>query len=117
MNDPTSGTRKYILRKLNHFHRTNDRIIFSNYYHFPKIITNYQNHYCLIRIIMLLFRCFLTLFRMDILWTAHGWDVINTPLPEMYQIHPTMMNLGTITLYLKKIQKIYRSYDTSLEFY
>ena len=31
-------------------------------------------------------------------------------------IHPTMMKLGTVIPYLEKIQKIYESRDTPLEF-
>ena len=36
--------------------------------------------------------------------------------PKICHTHPTMMKLGTVTPYLKKIQKIYKSYDTSPEF-
>ena len=31
-------------------------------------------------------------------------------------LHPIMMQLGTVIPYLKKIQKIYKSRDTPLEF-
>ena len=36
-------------------------------------------------------------------------------LPKIYRTYPTMMNLGTVVPYLKKIQKIYKSCDTTLE--
>ena len=37
-------------------------------------------------------------------------------LPKICSTYPTMMKLGTVILYLKKIQKIYESRDTPLEF-
>ena len=39
-----------------------------------------------------------------------------TPLPKICHTYPTMMKLGTVITYLKKIQKIYKSRDTPLEF-
>ena len=38
------------------------------------------------------------------------------PLPKICHTYPTMMELGTVTPYLKKIQKLYESRDTPLEF-
>ena len=38
------------------------------------------------------------------------------PLPKICHTYPTMMKLGTVIPYLKKIQKIYESHDTPLEF-
>ena len=38
------------------------------------------------------------------------------PLPKIRHTYPTMMKLGTVIPYLKKIQKIYESRDTPLEF-
>ena len=38
-------------------------------------------------------------------------------LPKIYHTYPTMMKLGTLIPYLKKIQKIYKSRDTALEFW
>ena len=38
------------------------------------------------------------------------------PLLKICHTHPTMMKLGTLALYLKKIQKIYESRDTSRGF-
>ena len=65
----------------------------------------------------------LSLFRMGVFQTVHewGWQKIgeggqkgNPSLkPDTY---PTMMKLATVLLYLKKIQKIYKSCDTLLEF-
>ena len=58
----------------------------------------------------------LTLFRMGIfgaglLMDGGGQKV---PLPKICHTHPTMMKLGTVIPYLKKIQKIYESRDTPL---
>ena len=38
------------------------------------------------------------------------------PLPKISHTYPTMMVLGTVIPYLKKIQKIYESRDTHPEF-
>ena len=38
------------------------------------------------------------------------------PLPKIGLTYPTMMTLGTVMHYLKKIQKIYKSRDIPLEF-
>ena len=38
------------------------------------------------------------------------------PLPKICHTYPAMMKLGTVIPYLKKIQKIYESRDTPLEF-
>ena len=38
------------------------------------------------------------------------------PLPRICHTYPTMMKLGTVIPYTKKIQKIYESRDTPLEF-
>ena len=40
-----------------------------------------------------------------------------TPLPEICVTYPTMMTLGTVIPYPKKIQKIYRLRDRPLEFF
>ena len=37
-----------------------------------------------------------------------------TSLPRICHTYPTMMKLGTVTPYLKKIQKIYESRDTPM---
>ena len=39
------------------------------------------------------------------------------PLPKICHTYPTMMKVGTVILYLKKIQKIYESRDITLEFW
>ena len=41
---------------------------------------------------------------------VHGWR------GKICQTHPTIMKLGIPVTYLKKNRKIYRSYDTPLEF-
>ena len=38
------------------------------------------------------------------------------PLPKICHTYPTMMKLGTVIPYTKKIQKIYELRDTSLDF-
>ena len=38
------------------------------------------------------------------------------PMTKICHAYPTMMKFGTVTLYLKKIQKIYESSDTLREF-
>ena len=38
------------------------------------------------------------------------------PPPKICRPHPAMMKLGPLISYLKKIQKIYKSRDTPLEF-
>ena len=57
----------------------------------------------------------LTLFRMGIFGAAHGWGG-GVPLPKICHTYPTVMKLGTVIPYLKKIQKIYESRDTPSEF-
>ena len=52
----------------------------------------------------------LTLFRMGFFRAAHGWGA------KIRHTYSTMMKLGTVIPYLRKIQKIYKSRDTSLEF-
>ena len=60
----------------------------------------------------------LTLFRMGIFGAAHGWErgAKKAPLPKICHTYPTMMKLGTVIPYPKKIQKIYESCDTPFEF-
>ena len=61
----------------------------------------------------------LTLFRMDFFGAAHGGGrgAKTSPLLKICHIYPTMMKLGTVIPYPKKIQKIYESRVTHLEFY
>ena len=35
------------------------------------------------------------------------------PLPKICHTYPTMMKLGTVISYIKKIQKIYKSHNTT----
>ena len=61
----------------------------------------------------------LTLFRMGFFGAAHGWwgwGGGKVPLPKFCHTYPTMMKLDTVIPYPKKIQKIYESRDTPLEF-
>ena len=57
-------------------------------------------------------RFILTLFRMGCFGAAHRWSGF---LPKICQTYPAMMKLGPVIPYLKKIQKIYESCDTSRE--
>ena len=48
---------------------------------------------------------------------AHGWrGPKRPPLPKICPTYPAVMKLGTVISYPKKIQKIYESRDTPLEF-
>ena len=61
----------------------------------------------------------LTLFRMGFFVAAHGWGGGSKKAPSLPKIchrYPAMMKLGTVIPYLEKIQKIYESCDTPLEF-
>ena len=54
-----------------------------------------------------------TLFRMGIFGAAHGWEgPKRPPLPKICHTYPTVMKLGTVIPYLKKIWKIYESRGT-----
>ena len=56
--------------------------------------------------------CYLALFKMGIFGTAHGCGRgKKAALPKICHRYPTMMKLGTVIPYLKKIQKIYESRD------
>ena len=62
----------------------------------------------------------LTLFKMSLFRAAHRWGGGKTtphPLLKIYRTYTTTIKLGTVIPYLKKIQKIYESVDTSVEFY
>ena len=59
----------------------------------------------------------LTLFRIGFFGAAHGWGgAFWSPLPKIPHTYPTMMKLGTIISYLRKIHKMYKPRDISLEF-
>ena len=49
---------------------------------------------------------------------AHGWgaEAKRPTLLKICHTYPTTMKLGTVIPYPKKIQKIYESRDTPLEF-
>ena len=55
---------------------------------------------------------------MGMFGAAHGWGggQKGSPLPKICCTYPTMMKIGTAIPYPKKIQKIYESRDTPLEF-
>ena len=48
---------------------------------------------------------YLTLQKMGLFGSVHGWGVKRSLLPKFCHTYSTMMNLGTVTPYLKKIQK------------
>ena len=54
---------------------------------------------------------------MDFFGAADGWGGKKpSPLPKTCLTCPTMIKLGPVIPYLKKIQKLYESRDTSFEF-
>ena len=54
---------------------------------------------------------------MGLFGAAHGWGGgKKAPLPKICHTYPTAMKLDTVIPYPKKIQKIYESRDTPLEF-
>ena len=61
----------------------------------------------------------LTLFNMGFIVAAHGSEVggKKSPLPKICHTYPTTMEFVIVILCLKKIQKIFESHGTSLEFY
>ena len=53
---------------------------------------------------------------MELFEAAHRWEAKSLPsLPKICYAYPTMMKLGTVIPYLKKIQKLYEFCDTPLE--
>ena len=60
----------------------------------------------------------LTLFRMGLFGAAHREGAKKPPplLLKIIYTYTTMMKLGTVIPYLKKIQKIYELRDIDLEF-
>ena len=61
--------------------------------------------------------CILTLFRMGFFGNAHRWGGggggKKHPLSKICHTYPTLMKLDTVISYLKKIQKLHESRDTS----
>ena len=54
---------------------------------------------------------------MGLFGAAHGWrGSKKTPLSKICHTYPTLIKLSTVTPYLMKIQKIYKSRGTLLEF-
>ena len=56
----------------------------------------------------------LSLFRMGLFGAAYGWREV--PLTKICHACPIVMKIGTVIPYLKRIQNIYKSDDTTLEF-
>ena len=48
---------------------------------------------------------------MGLFGAGHG---LGAPIPKIWPTYPTMIKLGTVIPYLKKLQKIYESHDTPL---
>ena len=88
---------------------------------FPETIFIIKNVYALFTMLVNKTVSVLTLFRMGVFRAAHGWGEGGKggrPPPFLkYVTYPTMMKLGTVIPYLKKIQKIYESHDTPPELY
>ena len=59
-----------------------------------------------------------TLFRKDFFGATQGCGEggKKIPLTKICHTYPITMKLGTVIIYQKKIQKIYESCDTALEF-
>ena len=59
-----------------------------------------------------------TLFRMGFFGAAHGWGggKKDPTLPKICHTYPKMMKPGTVMPYPNRIQKLYESRDTPLEF-
>ena len=53
---------------------------------------------------------------MGLFGAAHRWRGKKVPLPKIPPTYLTMIKLGNVIHYLKKIQTIYKSHDTPLEF-
>ena len=65
------------------------------------------------------FLVILTLFMMGLFGAAHGsgeGGSKKASLPKICHTYLTIMKLGTVISYLKKIQKIFESRDTPLAF-
>ena len=58
----------------------------------------------------------LTLFRIDLSGAVHECGDQMALLPTICYAHPTIMKLGAVVPYLKKIRKICKSCDTVFEF-
>ena len=59
----------------------------------------------------------LTLFRMGLSKAVPGCgEAIKASNPKICHTYPTIMKHGTIISYLKKMQNIYKSRDTPLQF-
>ena len=64
-----------------------------------------------------LFKCLKPIQEGGAFQSAHGGGGFKTtPTSLNCYIYPTIMNLGTVVPHLKKIQKVYKSRDTTLEF-
>ena len=58
----------------------------------------------------------LTLFRMVLFWVAHGWreGSKKTPFPKMCHTYISIIIIGTVMPYLKKIRKVFNHVKESL---
>ena len=54
----------------------------------------------------------LALLTMDLFFGVMDWGDQKDSPPKICLIYPTMMTLGTVMHYPKKIQKVYKSRDT-----
>ena len=52
---------------------------------------------------------------MDFFGAAHGWGGERPPLSKICHTYPTLMKIGTVKPYLKKIQNLHKSRDTPLD--
>ena len=50
---------------------------------------------------------------MGLFGAVHGWGAKSLPSSKICHTYPTMMKLGVVISYLKGIQKVYESRETS----
>ena len=78
-----------------------------------------QQHFTFYFYFTLTWRSYINLIQDLPFWDCSkmGGEEKRPPFPKICYAYPTMMKLGTVISYLKKIQKIYESWDAPLEFY
>ena len=80
----------------------------KEYHYFHSFCSHINQEVCNFSLLNLNFQCSLTLFRMSFFEAPHGWvggKKGPPPLSKSCHTYPTMMKLGTVIPYPKKIQK------------
>ena len=86
------------------------------------ILRNFQNYFsAIIYSLFNLSNCELDNFSFNPIQDGLFWSCLRiwgrgflAPVPKICHTYPTMMKFGTVVPYLRKIQRIYKSRDTSL---